>query len=149
MVSHILGLMGANPSYWTFFKSMLGLNGQARLDLRPLSHEERRMDWKTLAERMRRRDGSLPMALCQVSKKISLDDLLDESAALDQFIKELFELSGQKTDLGQQGPSVMVNPGDTLLLDAYDAVLFLTGEGGAESSRPAGSGESGSGRGKK
>lgn len=131
MVSHILGLMGANPSYWSFFKSMLGLNGQARLDFRPLSHEERRLDWKTFAERMRQRDGSLPMALCQLSRELSLDDLLDESAALDQFIKELFELSGQKTDLGRQGPSVQVNPADDLSLDGYDAVLFLTGEGGA------------------
>jgi voltage-gated potassium channel len=127
MVSHILGLMGANPSYWSFFKSMLGLNGQARLDFRPLSHEERGMDWRSLSTRMRERDGSLPMALCQLSKDLSLDDLLDESAALDNFIKELFELSGQKTNLGHQGPKVMVNPEDTLPLEGYDAVLYLTG----------------------
>ncbi len=67
----------------------------------------------------------MPLALCQVSKQLSLEDVLDESAALDQFILELFESSGQETRIGNTGPRVIANPPDTESLESYDAVLYL------------------------
>jgi len=74
---------------------------------------------------MRGSDGSLPLALCQVSRALALDDILDEGQALDSFILELFQNSGRDTRLGQQGPRVLINPPDAEPLAAYDAVLYI------------------------
>lgn len=130
LVSHILGLMGANPSYWSLFKCMLGIQGASCLGFRMLSEDEKNTSWRELLAGARRKDASQPLALCQFPKDVSLQDVLDESSALDQFIMELFDLSGQKTELGHQGPQVMVNPPDGQLLAGYDAVLYLKGHDG-------------------
>ncbi|WP_319469625.1 ion channel [uncultured Pseudodesulfovibrio sp.] len=124
LASLILGLMGANPSMWTFLQEVLGMRGSNHMEFQQLSSEEQHLNWGELMTRFRR-DGRLPLALCQVSKQLSLEDVLDESAALDQFILELFESSGQETRIGNTGPRVIANPPDTESLESYDAVLFL------------------------
>lgn len=124
LTSLILGLMGANPSMWTFLQEILGMRGSNHMGFRSLSSEERTLSWGDLMTRFRA-DRQLPLALCQVSKQLSLEDVLDEGSALDQFILELFESSGQETSLGESGPGVVANPPDSEPLEGYDAVLFL------------------------
>ena len=124
LTSLILGLMGANPSMWTFLQEILGMRGSNHMGFRSLTTEEQGLDWGELMSRFRA-DSQLPLALCQVSKQLSLEDVLDEGSALDQFILELFESSGQETNIGESGPHVVTNPPDNELLESYDAVLFL------------------------
>jgi len=124
LTSLILGLMGANPSMWTFLQEILGMRGNNHMGFKSLTNEERRLSWGELMVRFRS-DRRLPLALCQVSKQLSLEDVLDQGSALDQFILELFESSGQETNLGQSGPRVIANPPDDEQLESYDAVLFL------------------------
>lgn len=124
LASLILGLMGANPSMWTFLQEVLGMRGTNHMEFLPLTGAERMLNWGELMARFRS-DGRLPLALCQVSKQLSLEDVLDESSALDQFILELFEKSGQETSMGDTGPHVIANPPDDEQLEGYDAVLYL------------------------
>lgn len=124
LTSLVLGLMGANPSLWTFLQELLGVRGSNHLQFHPLSGDERMLDWGGLMARFRS-DGRLPLALCQLNKQLSLEDVLDQGSALDQFILELFESSGQDTSLGDMGPRVVANPPDAERLEPYDAVLFL------------------------
>ena len=129
--SKVLGMMGANLALWTLLQDMIGIHGQELLGFRPLDREEKQGVWGDMARSIRSRDGSLPLALCQVSKDISLQDVLDEESALDKFILDLFESSGQSTKVGRQGPRVVVNPPDEEPLGAYDVVLLLKGASGA------------------
>lgn len=122
--SLILGLMGANPSMWTFLQEILGMRGNNHMGFQNLTHEEKQLSWGEMITHYRN-DGRLPLALCQVSKQISLEDVLDQGSALDQFILELFESSGQETTMGHAGPRVVANPPDNEALAGYDAVLFL------------------------
>ncbi len=124
LTSLVLGLMGANPSMWTFLQEVLGMRGNNHMEFRTLSGEERLLDWGGLMVRYRK-DGRLPLALCQMSKQLSLEDVLDQGSALDQFILELFESSGQETTMGDMGPRVLANPPDNEKLESYDAVLYL------------------------
>ncbi len=117
--------MGSNQSVWAFLQGLLGLRGKNFLEFRPLSAEDKARTWGGLLDSMRGADGSLPLALCQVSRALALDDILDEGQALDSFILELFQNSGRDTRLGQQGPRVFINPPDAEPLAAYDAVLYL------------------------
>lgn len=121
----ILGVMGANPSMWTLLQSMIGLHGPELLDFHPIRPEEKQMDWLAFSRALRERTGALPLALCHTSKTLSLTDVLDEGSGLDRFILELFESAGQKTQLGQQGPQVLINPPDSAPLADYDGVLLL------------------------
>jgi len=124
LTSLVLGLMGANPSMWTFLQELLGVRGSNHLQFHTLSGDEQMLDWGGLMARFRS-DGRLPLALCQLSKQLSLEDVLDPGSALDQFILELFESSGQDTSLGDMGPRVLANPPDQQKLEGYDAVLYL------------------------
>ncbi|RWU02890.1 MULTISPECIES: potassium channel family protein [unclassified Pseudodesulfovibrio] len=124
LTSSILGLIGVNPSLWTFVQELLGMRGSNHLQIQNLGSEEKTLTWGELTARFRN-DGRLPLALCQISKQLSLEDVLDEGSALDQFILELFESSGQETRLGDTGPRVLANPPDAERLDQFDAVLFL------------------------
>lgn len=124
LTSKVLGLMGTNPSMWTLLQEMLGMRGHNHLEFQPLSGEERGLDWGGLMARFRE-DGRLPLALCQLSRQLTLEDVLDDGSALDRFILELFESSGQETRIGDTGPRVLTNPPDVERLDEYDAVLFL------------------------
>jgi voltage-gated potassium channel len=121
----ILGVMGANPSMWTLLQNMMGLHGPELLDFHPIRPEEKHMVWREFSRILRDRTGALPLALCHTSKTLSLTDVLDEGSGLDRFILELFESAGQKTQLGQQGPQVIINPPDTTKLADFDGVLLL------------------------
>ncbi|MBN2141659.1 MAG: NAD-binding protein [Desulfovibrionaceae bacterium] len=129
--SRILGLMGANVSMWTFVQGLLGLRGASQLCFRGLSQEERSLTWGQLVDRARQADGSLPLALCQLSKGLSLEDILDQGSALDQFILELFQSSGRETKLGRQGPRVTTNPPGGMPVGEFDAVVLLRAGGAA------------------
>ncbi len=125
LAGRILGVMGANPSMWTLLQSLIGMSGPELLDFHALKPEEKRFKWREFSAALRQRTGALPLALCLTSKTMSLEDVLDEGSGLDRFILELFESAGQKTQLGQQGPQVLVNPPDGESLEAYDGVLLL------------------------
>jgi voltage-gated potassium channel len=124
LTSLVLGLMGANPSMWTLLQEMLGMRGHNHMEFKPLTGDEKALDWGGLMARFRE-DGRLPLALCQMSRQLSLEDVLDDGSALDRFILELFESSGQETRIGDTGPRVLANPSDSEKLDQFDAVLFL------------------------
>jgi voltage-gated potassium channel len=125
VTSLLLGLMGTNPSVWPFFQTLVGVGGERCLDYRHLSADERQMRWKAFVDACISGTGIMPLALCHASKELSLQDMLDEGSALDQFILELFTASGQQTNLGQQGPSIVVNPPAEQAMDTFDGVLFL------------------------
>jgi len=126
VASMLLGRMGKTPSVLPFFQSLVGSRStQGSLDYRRLSTEERAMNWGELIRASRGRDGSMPLALCLETKELTLQDMLDEGSALDQYILELFTLSGKQTSLGRQGPNILVNPADDLSLTGYDGLLYL------------------------
>lgn len=124
--SMLLGRMGKTPSFWPFFRSLVGTRSHTGcLDYRQLTGEEQALNWGALVRLSRQRDGSMPLALCLESKDLTLQDMLDEGSALDQFILELFTMSGQQTSLGQQGANIVINPADDLQLKGYDGLLYL------------------------
>jgi len=123
--SGVLALLGSAPPAWSLLQTMLGLHGRPGLALRPLSEVEKGTTWGEFAPRLRREDGSLPLALCQTARTLALEDILDAGSALDQFILELFQSHGRETKLGGQQASVLVNPPDAQPLAGYDGVLLL------------------------
>jgi len=127
VTSLLLGMMGSNPSVWPFFQSLVGLQGSSNLDYRPLTPDEKQMVWRDFFQKVWLGQGDMPMALCHQSKELSLSDMLDEGSALDQFILELFQAAGEHTDLGQQGPNIIINPPPDHKLETYDGILFLRG----------------------
>ena len=128
VTSLLLGMMGANPSVWPFFQCLVGLQGSSRLDYRALSPDEKQMSWQDFFNKVWLGKGDMPMALCHQSKELSLQDMLDEGSALDQFILELFQAAGEQTNLGQQGPNLVINPSPDHKLETYDGILFLRAE---------------------
>jgi voltage-gated potassium channel len=125
VTSLLLGILGANPSMWPFFQNLVGAQGEGCLGYRLLSPQERGLSWGEMVRESLGQSGDLPLALCHESKDLSLQDMLDEGSALDQFILELFTASGQQTDLGRQGPSILINPRSGQALERYDGMLFL------------------------
>lgn len=130
--SGVMALLGSAPPAWNLLQSMLGLRGDSGLGLHTLSAEERALTWGELVRKLRRHDGSLPLALCQAARSLALEDILDTGSALDQFILELFQTSGHQTKLGSQEAGVLVNPPDSQPLDSYDSVLVLAAGGKGE-----------------
>ncbi|WP_319777718.1 ion channel [Maridesulfovibrio sp.] len=128
----MMGMMGASPSMWSFFRNLLGLGDSGRLIFRPFTAEDRQMNWGELSSRIRNCSGDLPVAACKLGKNLTLQDVLDEGSALDQFIMELFKTSGQDSSLGMQGPKVQMNPPDSESMDEYDALLVISAPGGQE-----------------
>lgn len=121
----ILGVIGSDPSMWPFFRGLIGLRGPSLLEHRPLSPEDRRLDYGSFVRAIRDRDGALPLAVCEDGKSLSLSDVLDEGSALDQYIMELFAASGRETELGEGGAKVFVNPPDDLSLATWDGCIVL------------------------
>lgn len=128
--SRMMGMMGINPSMWSFFRNLLGIDNPGRLQFKPCSAEEKTKSWKELSNHVRENEGGLPVAACRLGKSLSLQDVMDESSALDQFIVELFRSSGQDTSLGMQGPEVVINPPDNEPMSNYDALLIINASGG-------------------
>lgn len=122
---HILGLMVATPSILPFFQNLIGLGSKGMLRYKRLTPDEKQQKWGALSQTERTRNGTLPMALCKESKSFNLQDMLDASSALDQFVLELFQASGRSTQLGHTLPEVMVNPDDSQALAGFDGVLLL------------------------
>lgn len=131
LVSRLLGLMGANPGYWPFFKCLLGFSDDGCMSFRPLTPQEQALTWGEFSAAFRASTGGLPLAVCHTARQLSLGDIMDESSALDQFILELFSASGQKTEVGSLGAQVVVNPSDGLPLGGFETVIFLAGGRGA------------------
>ncbi len=131
LAGKLLGLMGNTPAFYHFFQRLTGSSDPGRLGCRPLRHTEKQMNWGTFLANVRKEEGILPMALFQVSKHMSLQDILDQESALDHFILELFSSTGQSTHLGKQKPRMCVNPGDEQSLAGFDAIMFLQGGGTA------------------
>ncbi|MEF2146597.1 MAG: ion channel [Desulfovibrionaceae bacterium] len=129
LATRMMGMVGEDPALWAFVQTLLGMRGARLLRFRSLTREEREQNWGEMVARVRAQDQSLPLALCSKGADVSLQDLLDESSALDSFILSLFESSGQETSLGSQGPRVLPNPPDDEALAPYDALLFLQGPG--------------------
>ena len=128
----MMGMMGSSPSMWSFFRNLIGLGDSGLLCFRPCNAEERQLSWAELSTRIRNTSGELPVAACKLGKNLSLQDVLDEGSALDQFIMELFKTSGQDTSLGVQGPKVQMNPQDDEPMAEYDALLVISATGGQD-----------------
>ncbi|WP_319763419.1 ion channel [Maridesulfovibrio sp.] len=128
----MMGMMGASPSMWSFFRNLIGIEESGRLAFRLCSNEERQLSWGELSYKIRDNCGDLPVAACKMGKNLTLQDVLDEGSALDQFIMELFKSSGQDTSLGMQGPKVRMNPPDSESMEEYDALLVISAPGEAE-----------------
>ncbi|TIH13046.1 potassium channel protein [Marinifilum sp. JC120] len=128
----MMGMMGASPSMWSFFRNLLGIGESGKLQFRTCNAEERTMNWGELSSRIKNNSGGLPVAACKLGKNLTLQDVLDEGSALDQFIMELFKNSGQDTSLGMQGPKVQMNPQDDEPMAEYDALLVISSSGGTE-----------------
>lgn len=126
--SRLLAMMGTSPSIWMLVDRMFGVHGASLVGYRPLSNEEKQGTWGGLMSEVRRRN-ELPLGLCRLSAELSLEDVLDEGAALDGFILELFRSVGRKTSLGSSGPEVVLNPGDDKDLRGFDALLYLKAGG--------------------
>ncbi|MGX9365441.1 potassium channel family protein [Desulfoplanes sp. PS50] len=131
LAGKLLGLMGSTPAFYHFFQRLTGSADTGMLGCRPLRHHEKQMNWGTFLANVRREEGILPMALFQVSKHMSLQDILDQESALDHFILELFSSTGQSTNLGKQNPRMCVNPKDEQSLAGFDAIMFLQAGGTA------------------
>ncbi|WP_432738710.1 potassium channel family protein [Maridesulfovibrio sp. FT414] len=130
--SRMMGMMGISPSMWSFFRSLLGIGDSGRLQFRACSTDDRTKSWGELSAHIRSIDGGLPVAACKLGKSLSLQDVMDEGSALDQFIMELFKSSGQDTSLGVQGPEVRMNPPDSESMEKYDGLLIISPGGGSE-----------------
>jgi len=126
--SRLLAMMGTSPSIWMLVNRMFGVHGASLVGYRPLSDEEKQGSWGSLMNAARQRN-ELPLGLCRLSAELSLEDVLDEGAALDGFILELFRSVGRKTGLGSSGPEVVLNPGDDKDLRGFDALLYLKAGG--------------------
>ena len=125
IASRMLGMMGVTPSVLSFVQSLMGVRGESLLGFRALDPAEQRLTWGELMAATRARDQTLPLALCQTTHSLSLEDILDQGSALDSFILELFATAGQETSMGQSGPTVLTNPPDTQALEKFDALLYL------------------------
>ncbi|MGE4556015.1 MAG: potassium channel family protein [Desulfovibrionaceae bacterium] len=121
--NQVLGLMGANPSIWSFILKIFGDNNNQALKFEHLGPAEKEKTWGELIERLPAE--KLPIALCKLPRTIALADVLDKESALDQFILELFKSAGQKTQLGSQRPDVKINPSKDTPLSHYDMFLYL------------------------
>jgi len=126
--SRLLAMMGTSPSIWMLVNRMFGVHGASLVGYRLLTAEEKQGTWGGLMVDARLRN-ELPLGLCRLSTELSLEDVLDEGAALDGFILELFRSFGQKTSLGSSGPEVVPNPGDDTNLRGFDALLYLKAGG--------------------
>jgi voltage-gated potassium channel len=125
LAGKLLGLMGNTPAFYHFFQQLTGAASPGMLGCRPLRQGEKQMNWGAFAAAVRKEEGILPMALFQVSKHMSLQDILDQESALDHFILELFASTGQSTNLGKQTRRMCVNPRDEQSLAGFDAIMFL------------------------
>jgi len=125
VTSRIMGTMGGHPVAWSFIHALTGSGDRKAIGVRPLREDERKMCWSALVARSLAEEGLLPLALCRMKRDITLEDIMDQDSALDNYILQLFSMYGQETTLGELGPAVLVNPGDAADLSGYDGLLYL------------------------
>ena len=148
LAERALGAMGEHPALWHFMERLLGTPGHRAMQARPLAHEERGLRWSQLVARSMADGGLLPVAVFRIKRDITIKELLDADTALDQFILELFAAYGQEGRIGNQGPVVLVNPGDEVDLNAFDGCIVLGREAGPardHAPEPAAAGPAGGG----
>ena len=125
LAERALGAMGEHPALWQFMERLLGGAGQRAMQARPLAHDERGLRWSQLVARSLADGRRLPVAVFRLKRDITIKELLDADSALDQFILELFAAYGQEGQIGRQGPTVVVNPGDEVDLGGFDGLIVL------------------------
>jgi len=125
LAGRALGTIGEHPALWHFLERLLGDVGHRGMNARLITREERGLSWSQLVGKAAAAGAELPVAVFRLKRDITIKDLLDTDSALDQFILELFNAYGQEGRIGQQGPSVLVNPGDGVDLAAFDGLIVL------------------------
>ena len=125
LTGQALGAIGEHPALWHFMERLLGGQGRRAMVARLITREERGLRWSQLVARAAAAGGELPVAVFRLKRDITIKELLDADSALDQFILELFAAYGQEGRIGQQGPSVLVNPGDAIDLAGFDGLVVL------------------------
>jgi len=125
LTGRALGAIGEHPALWHFLERLLGESGHRGMGARLISREERGLRWSQLVAKAAAAGGELPVAVFRLKRDITIKDLLDADSALDQFILELFAAYGQEGRIGQQGPNVLLNPGDAVDLAAFDGLIVL------------------------
>lgn len=125
LTGRALGALGEHPALWHFMERLLGAAGHRGMGARALTKEERSQRWSQLVAKAAAEGGDLPVAVFRLKRDITIKELLDADSALDQFILELFAAYGQEGRIGQQGPSVVVNPGDGVNLGDYEGLVLL------------------------
>lgn len=126
LAGRALGAMGEHPALWHFMERLLGEAGHRGMAARPMTREERGLRWSELVTRsMASGGGELPVAVFRLKRDITIKELLDADSALDQFILELFAAYGQEGRIGQKGPTVVANPGDSVDLGGFDGLVVL------------------------
>lgn len=130
LASRILGTMGSHPALWNLIHTLVGHADGKALGYRRMEADERGMPWKELVRKTLDKDGVLPLAACRLKRDVTLEELMDQDSALDNFILQLFNAYGQETTLGERGPAVLVNPADSADLSEFDGILYLNVGGG-------------------
>ncbi len=130
LTSRILGTMGSHPVLWNLIHTLVGHADGKALGYRRMEADERGMAWKDLVRKVLDKDGALPLAACRLKRDVTLEELMDQDSALDNFILQLFNAYGHETTLGERGPAVLVNPADSADLSDFDGILFLNVGGG-------------------
>ena len=149
LTGRALGTLGEHPALWQFMERLLGEHGHRGMGVRLLTREERGQRWSQLVTKAASEGGDLPVAVFRLRRDITIKELLDADSALDQFILELFSAYGQEGRLGQEGPSVLVHPGDGVDLSGFDGLVVLrlgrlaTAQGGPSRETPAGNDDGG------
>lgn len=128
--SRVLGTMGSHPVLWNLIHTLVGHAEGKALGYRRMEADERGMPWKDLVRKILDKDGVLPLAACRLKRDVTLEELMDQDSALDNFILQLFNAYGHETTLGERGPAVLVNPADSADLSDFDGILFLNVGGG-------------------
>jgi voltage-gated potassium channel len=125
LTGRVLATMGEHPALWHFMERLMGEQGRRGMGARGLTHEEQGLRWSELVAKAASGGADLPVAVFRLRRDITIKELLDADSALDHFILELFDAYGQEGRLGQEGPSVLVNPGDGVALRDFDGLIFL------------------------
>lgn len=125
LAGRALGTIGEHPALWHFLERLLGDVGHRGMSARLFAREERGLAWSQLVAKAAAAGGELPVAVFRLKRDLTIKDLLDTDSALDQFILELFNAYGQEGRIGQQGPSVLLNPGDGVDMADFDGLIVL------------------------
>ena len=136
LTGRTLAFMAVHPVMHDVLLALLASGEETRRDhgriasrkglvYRALTEAEKTLGWDHLVRASLEKGGELPLGVCRLPRKLKLSDVLDASQALDSYIMELLEASGQGVELGQQSPRVALNPGPGTDISGYDGVILL------------------------